>query len=93
MTIGQIRYSGCTKDIVYGIFNGPPYILLRTVIGVDTKGQQKGYLALGKRTRGLVYAKGAGLPGIYQVRSVILTQIPDFGEISGIQRPTKDLEP
>ena len=54
------------------------------IVGVDTKGRQSGYLALGKRKRGLVYAKGAGLPGIYQARSVILTQIPGPEEIRGI---------
>ena len=54
---------------------------LITIVGVDTKGRQKGYLALGKKEKGLVYAKGAGLPGIYQARSVILTQIPSPTEI------------
>lgn len=55
-----------------------------TIVGVDIKGRQRGYLALGKRESGLVYAKGAGLPGVYQARSVILTQIPSPGEIRGI---------
>jgi len=55
-----------------------------TIVGVDTKGRERGYLALGKRSKGLVYAKGARLPGVYQVRSIILTQIPSFAEISGI---------
>ncbi len=46
------------------------------IIGVDTKGRRRGRLALGKRGKGLVYAMGGGLPGVYQARSLILTQIP-----------------
>jgi hypothetical protein len=33
-------------------------------------------LILGSKTSGLVYAMGSGLPGIYQARSDLLTQIP-----------------
>jgi hypothetical protein len=33
-------------------------------------------LILGNKTSGLVYAMGSGLPGIYQARSDLLTQIP-----------------
>jgi Domain of unknown function (DUF4340) len=47
-----------------------------TIVGVDTKGRQRGYLALGKSEGGLVYAMGSGLPGVYQARSIILTQLP-----------------
>lgn len=39
-------------------------------------GTQAGRLLLGTKTGGLVYAMGQGLPGIYQTRSDILTQIP-----------------
>ncbi len=39
-------------------------------------GQVRGRLVLGTRGGGLVYAIGQGLPGIYQARSDILTQIP-----------------
>ena len=46
------------------------------IVGIDRKGRQRGYLALGTRGKGLVYAMGSGLPGIYQTRSIILTQIP-----------------
>ena len=46
------------------------------IVGIDTKGRSRGLLTLGTREKGLVYATGAGLPGIYQARSVILTQIP-----------------
>ena len=45
-------------------------------IATDKKGRERGTLFLGKRERGLVYAMGAGLPGIHQARSNILTQIP-----------------
>ena len=43
---------------------------------IDQKGRERGHLLLGKRERGLVYAMGAGLPGVHQARSAILTQIP-----------------
>ena len=46
------------------------------IIGIDNKGRRRGHLALGTRGKGLVYAVGSGLPGIYQARSIILTQIP-----------------
>ncbi|MGH7251425.1 MAG: DUF4340 domain-containing protein [Nitrospiraceae bacterium] len=39
-------------------------------------GQVRGRLVLGTRVGGLVYAIGHGLPGIYQARSDILTQVP-----------------
>ncbi len=43
---------------------------------IDTKGRKRGRLILGRRESGLVYAIGSGLPGVYQVRSAILTHIP-----------------
>ena len=46
------------------------------IAGIDQKGRPRGHLALGIREQGLVYATGAGLPGIYQTRSLILGQIP-----------------
>lgn len=39
-------------------------------------GHAKGRLVLGTQTGGLVYAMGKGLPGIFQARSDLLTQIP-----------------
>jgi len=42
----------------------------------DMRGQERGRLLLGKSSKGLVYATGAGLPGVHQARSIILTQIP-----------------
>ena len=42
----------------------------------DRNGRERGHLFLGKRDRGLVYAMGAGLPGVHQARSAFLTQIP-----------------
>jgi len=47
-----------------------------TIYGINRRGEQKGRLQLGKRKKGLVYAKGAALPGLYQVRSTILNHIP-----------------
>ena len=46
------------------------------IAGIDQKGRPRGHLTLGTRKKGLVYATGAGLPGIYQTRSLILGQIP-----------------
>lgn len=40
-------------------------------------GTTKHRLVLGKKTSGLVYAMGSGLPGIYQARADLLNQIPD----------------
>ena len=48
------------------------------VVGIDTKGRRRGYFALGKQESGLIYVLGAGLPGVYRARSLILTQIPDL---------------
>ena len=46
------------------------------IAGIDSKGRQRGHLVLGRRGKGLVYAMGSGLPGIYQARSIIVTQLP-----------------
>ena len=51
------------------------------IAGIDQKGRPRGRLALGTREKGLVYATGAGLPGIYQTRSLILSQIPAPGTL------------
>ncbi len=47
-----------------------------TIQGRGRQGQKTGLLVLGKREKGLVFAKGAGHKGLYQVRSTILDQIP-----------------
>ena len=47
-----------------------------TIRGRGRQGQKSGLLVLGKREKGLVFAKGAGHKGLYQVRSTILNQIP-----------------
>ena len=47
-----------------------------TIHGRNRQGQQSGQLILGKREKGLVFAKGGGHKGLYQVRSTILNQIP-----------------
>ncbi len=68
----ELSISATTDNLEeYGL--GSPAI---DIIGVDTRGRPRGHLALGKREKGLVYATGAGLPGVYQARSVILTQMP-----------------
>jgi hypothetical protein len=45
-----------------------------TATGKD--GKANGRLILGTRAGGLVYAMGRGLPGVFQARSDLLTQIP-----------------
>lgn len=45
-----------------------------TATGKD--GKTRGRLVLGTRVGGLVYARSQGLPGIYQARADILSQIP-----------------
>ena len=47
-----------------------------TIRGRNRQGQESGKLLLGKREKGLVFARGAGHQGLYQVRSTILDQIP-----------------
>jgi len=44
-------------------------------------GKTTGRLVLGTRTGGLVYAMGRGLPGIYQARADLLTQVPTKQEL------------
>lgn len=44
-------------------------------------GKQAGRLLLGKKTGGLVYAMGQGLPGIYRALAFILDQIPTQNEL------------
>ena len=53
-----------------------------TIQGRDRQGQPSGLLVLGKREKGLVYAKGAGHKGLYQVRSTILDQIPNQAQLT-----------
>jgi len=54
---------------------------IATFTAVNHRGEEQGRLILGTRKRGLVYAKGAGLPGVYQARSTILTQIPSLAQL------------
>jgi hypothetical protein len=53
-----------------------------TIQGRGRQGQKSGLLVLGKREKGLVFAKGGGLKGLYQVRSTILDQIPTKSQLS-----------
>ena len=50
-----------------------PTVVIRAT---DLNGEERGRLFLGEGHKGLVYAMGAGLPGVHQARSIILTQIP-----------------
>lgn len=50
-----------------------------TATGKD--GKTTGRLVVGTRTGGLAYAMGRGLPGVFQVRSDLLTQIPSKSEL------------
>ena len=63
-----------------------PFMPFDTAAVVE--GARDCHLALGKREKGLVYATGAGLPGVYQARSVILTQMPT-DDILGHEHPNK----
>jgi hypothetical protein len=53
-----------------------------TILGINRTGQEAGRLIFGKREKGLVYAKGANLSGLYQVRSTILDQIPTKDQLT-----------
>ncbi len=61
-----------------GTDDGKTRIQAPTVIirGVNRQGQEQGKLVLGKREKGLVFAEGAALKGLYQVRSAFLDQLP-----------------
>lgn len=63
-----------------------------TFIGTAKNGTTKGKLLLGNKTSGLVYAMGSSLPGIYQARADLLTQIPDkdalFAKQGSAQAPS-----
>ena len=50
-------------------------------------------LILGNKTSGLVYAMGSGLPGIYQARSDLLTQIPSKDSLFAKSEPAKTSSP
>jgi hypothetical protein len=53
-----------------------------TIHGRNRQGQKTGQLVLGKRVKGLVFAQGAGLEGLYQVRATILDQIPTQSQLT-----------
>lgn len=57
-----------------------------TATGKD--GKATGRLVLGTRTGGLVYAMGRGLPGVFQARSDLLTQIPSKQNLEKIREGT-----
>lgn len=49
-------------------------------------GKRRGRLVLGTTSGGLVYAMGQGLPGIYQARSDLLSQIPTKTDLKAKSR-------
>lgn len=53
-----------------------------TIQGRNRQGKMIGKLILGKREKGLVFARGAGLKGLHQVRSTILDQIPTKAQLT-----------
>lgn len=69
--------EGSTKSVQTGLTSPTA-----TIQGRNRQGQESGTLILGKREKGLVYAKGAGHKGIYQVRSNILDQIPSQAQLA-----------
>ena len=52
-----------------------------TFTAINHQGEAKGRLVLGTHEHGLVYAMGSGIPGVYQARSMILTQIPSLAQL------------
>lgn len=60
---------------------------IATIQGTNRRGQVAGQLTLGKSKKGLAFAKGASLPGLYQIRSTILDQIPSKASL--LQRKTR----
>jgi hypothetical protein len=68
--------EGSTTSIQTG-FDSPT----ATIQGRNRQGKMIGKLLLGKRGKGLVFAKGEGHKGLYQVRSTILDQIPTQTQI------------
>lgn len=57
-----------------------------TATGKD--GKATGRLVLGTRTGGLVYAMGRALPGIFQARSDLLTQVPSRHDLEKTREGT-----
>jgi hypothetical protein len=56
-------------------------------------GQQRGRLVLGNTSGGLVYAMGQGLPGIYQARADLLSQIPSKPDLKAKTRQVSGVSP
>ncbi len=64
-----------------------------TFIGTAKDGTIKGKLLLGNKTSGLVYAMGGSLPGIYQARADLVSQIPDKDALFAKPEPAKTSSP
>ena len=71
-TPAEISHPEHSPSAVHHGLDSPSAIIR----GRNRQGQKSGQLVLGKREKGLVFARGAGHQGLYQVRSNILSQIP-----------------
>lgn len=60
---------------------------------VAKDGKMRGRLILGSKVGGLAYAMGQGLPGIYQVRSDLLTQLPSKQDLFAAPPPDARTSP
>ena len=65
-----------TSLVTFGLDS--PTVEIRAI---DQRGLERGNVVLGNSDKGLVYAMGAGLPGVHQARSIILTQIPTRNQL------------
>jgi len=59
-------------------------------VATGRDGKVAGKLSLGSQSNGLVYAMGQRLPGVYQLRADILTQIPKKSELLATANAVKD---
>ncbi len=76
-TPAEISHPEHSPSAVHHGLDSPSAIIR----GWNRQGQKSGQLVLGKREKGLVFARGAGHQGLYQVRSNILSQIPTQTQI------------
>ena len=51
------------------------------LIAADAQGKLLGRIALGRQEKGLAYAQGSAMPGVFQVRPDILNDIPSKAEL------------
>jgi hypothetical protein len=51
------------------------------LIAADAQGKLLGRIALGRQEKGLAYAQGSAMPGVFQVRPDILNDIPSKADL------------